>query len=80
MRSAGQLQAFGYKEELQTKEATGQHAATPRGGHLVPATLPADQQTHQQRRYTGAQRGLHDGRDVGCCNFDDDLLHAPDQA
>ncbi|AHZ68971.1 hypothetical protein OU5_1892 [Pseudomonas mandelii JR-1] len=80
MRCRGQLQTFGNEKELQTKQRTGQQATAPGAADLVPATLPADQQSYKQRGNTRPPRRLHDRSDVGRRPFDHHLLHAPDQA
>ena len=80
VRCRGQLQAFGDKEELQPEQRTGQQAAAPGAAYLIPAALPADQQSDQQRRNPRAPRRLHHRRDVRCSPLDHHLLHTPDQA
>ncbi|MNL27157.1 hypothetical protein D3C87_1487280 [compost metagenome] len=80
VRGRGQLQAFGNEEKLQAKQGAGQQPAAPRSTDLIPAALPADHQTHEQRGHARAPGRLHDRRNVGRRPFDHHLLDAPDQA
>ncbi|CAI8769646.1 hypothetical protein EMIT0P260_190018 [Pseudomonas sp. IT-P260] len=80
MRGGGQLQTFGDEEELQTEQRTGQQPPTPGVADLIPAALPAQQQTHQQRGNPRTPSRLHHWRDVRRGPLDHHLLHAPDQA
>ena len=80
MSGAGQRQALSDKEKLQTEQRTGQQTGAPGGGHLVPTAFPTDQPGHQQRCDTGTCGGLHHRCNVWGCNFDNNLLHAPNKA
>jgi len=81
MRCRRIAQRLADEQELEGKQRADQQPGAPIAErHTERFLLPEHQQAHQHCRNAGAQRHLHDRRNIGCSSLQYHLLQTPDHA